>query len=150
MAHWDGFQSTRTRQRDCQTLKIYVLNTGMDLHTCTFPVMFIPISYVKFMEGSSETVLRACLTPFIAELKDLFVNEFQTLFPYDFQKISMSLHVHDIGEPIILKAMLMNFKGDHPVQSKAGMLKAGGHLACGRYNIFANKERILGEGGIPT
>jgi hypothetical protein len=149
MAHWDGFQSARTRQRDCWTLEISVLNAGMDLHACTFPVMFIPISCVKSMEGSSGTVLRACLTPFIAELEDLFVNGFRTLFPYDFQKIRLSLPVHDIGEPIILRAILMNFTGDHPAQSKAGMLKAGGHLACRRHNIFPHKERILGEGGIP-
>ena len=41
-----------------------------------FFVMFIPISYVKSIEGSSGTVLRACLTPFKAELEDLFVNGF--------------------------------------------------------------------------
>jgi hypothetical protein len=149
MAHWDGFQSARNRQRDCWTLEIFVLNVGMDLHPCTFSVMFILISYVKFMEGNNATVLRACLTPFIAELEDLFVNEFRTLFPYNSQKICTSLYVHDIREPIILRAMLMNFTGDHPTQSKAGMLKAGGHLACRRHNIFAHKERILGEGGTP-
>ena len=103
-----------------------------------FPVMFISISYVKSMEGSSRTVLRVCLTPFIAELEDLFVNGFRTLFPYDSKKISMSFHVHDIGKPIILSSMLMNFTCDHLAQSKAGMLKAGGHLACRRHNIFAN------------
>jgi hypothetical protein len=101
------------------------------------------------MEGNSATMLSACLTPFIAELEDLFVNGFRILFPYDSQKICMSLHVHDIREPIILRAMLMNFTGDHPTQSKTGMLKGGGHLACRRHNIFAHKERILGEGGIP-
>ena len=111
--------------------------------------MFIPISYVKSMKGSSGTMLRIYLTPFIAELEDLFVNGFRILFPYDSQKISMSLPVHDIGEPIILRAMLMNFTGNHPAQSKAGMLKAGGHLACRRHNIFVNRERILGEVGIP-
>ena len=111
--------------------------------------MFIHISYVKFIEGSSGTVLRECLTPFIAELEDLFVNGFRTLFPYDSQKISMSLLVHDIGEPIILRAMLMNFTCDHSAQSKAGMLKAGGHLACRRHNISANRKGILDDGGIP-
>ena len=84
MAHWNGFQSACTRQRDCWTLEISVLNAGMDLHACTFLVMFISISYVKSMEGCSGIVLRAYLTPFIAELEDLFVNEFRTLFPYDF------------------------------------------------------------------
>ena len=103
MTHWDGFQSACTRQRDCWTLKISVLNAGMDLHACVFPVMFILISYVKSMEGSSGTVLRACLTPFIGELEDLFVNGFRTLFPYDSQKVSMSFLVHDIGEPIVLR-----------------------------------------------
>lgn len=101
------------------------------------------------MEGNSAMVLRACLTPFIAELEDLFVNGFRTLFPYDSQKICISIFVHDIRKPIILRAMLMNFTCDHPTQSKAGMLKAGGHLACRRHNIFAHKEQILGEGKIP-
>ena len=110
MAHWDGFQSARTRQRDCWTLEISVLNGGMDLHPCTFPIMFIPISFVKFMEGSSGTVLRACLKPFIAELEDLFVNGFSTLYPYDSQKICMHLNVHDPQEPIILRALLMSLQ----------------------------------------
>ena len=42
----------------------------------------------------------------------------------------------------------MNFTSDHLAQSKAGMLKAGGYLACRRHNLFANRERTLGEGGI--
>ena len=41
-----------------------------------FSVMFIPISYVKFMEDNSGIVLRANLILFIAELEDLFVNGF--------------------------------------------------------------------------
>ena len=125
-----------------------MLNARMNLHACTFPIIFIPISYVESMEGSSGTVLRA-FTPFIAELEDLFVNEFRTLFPYDSKKISMSLSVHDIRKPILLRAMLMNFTGDHHAQSEAGMLKARGHLACRRHIIFANRKRTLGEGGIP-
>ena len=76
------------------------------------------------MKSSSGTVLRACLTPFIAELEDIFVNGFQTLFPYDSRKISMSLPLYNIGEPIILRAVLMNFTSDHLAQSEAGMLKA--------------------------
>lgn len=149
MAHWDGFQSARTRQRDCWTLEIFVLNAGMDLHACIFVVLFIPISYVKSMEDNSGTVLRACLTPFMAELEDLFVNGYQTFFLYDYQRISMNLHVHDIRDFIILRAMLMNFTCDHSPQSKAGILKAGGYLACKRHNLLAQKERILGEAGIP-
>ena len=42
----------------------------------------------------------------------------------------------------------MNFTGDHPAQSKAGMLKGRGHFACRRHNLFASRERILDEGGI--
>ena len=76
IAQWNGFQSAYIYQRDCWTLEISVLNARIDLHACTFSVMFIPISYVKFMEDSSRTVLRACLIPFKAELEDLFVNGF--------------------------------------------------------------------------
>ena len=50
----------------------------------------------------------------------------------------MNLVVHDIGEPIILRTMLVNFTCDHLAQSKAEMLKAGGHFACRRHNIFAH------------
>ena len=53
----------------------------------------------------------------------------------------MNLVVHDIGEPIILRTMLMNFTCDHLAQSKAEILKAGGHFACRRHNIFAHKEQ---------
>ena len=91
--------------------------------------MFILISYIKFMECNNATVLKACFKPFIVELEDLFVNGFRTLFPYDPQKICMSLHVHDIQEPIVLRVMLMNFTCDHPTQSKTRLLKGGGHLA---------------------
>jgi hypothetical protein len=41
MAHWDGFQSAHTRQRDCWTLEFFVLNAGMDWHPCTFPVNYV-------------------------------------------------------------------------------------------------------------
>ena len=76
IAQWDKFQSAYSRQRDCWTLEISVLNARRDLHACTFSVMFIPISYVKFMEDNSGIVLRANLILFIAELEDLFVNGF--------------------------------------------------------------------------
>lgn len=80
MADWDGFQSVRTRQRDCRTLELYVINGGEDLHPCVFFKLFIPINFVKYIEYNSGMILKACLKPFITELEKLFVNGFRTLF----------------------------------------------------------------------
>lgn len=113
MAYLDDFQIVCTCQRDCWTLKISVLNGGKNLHLCTIPIIFILISSIKFIEGSSAMVLRACLKSFIMEFKQLFVNGFRTLFSYDSQIICMNLDVHDIREPIILRAMLINFTEEH-------------------------------------
>lgn len=58
----------------------------------------------------------------------------------------MNLHVHDIQKPLILRTMLMDFISDHLAQSKTWLLK--NYIACRKHNIFAQKERILGDGGI--
>lgn len=136
MSHWDGFQSARTRQRDCWTLEISLLNLGKHFRPCSFPIMFIPISCAKLIQESSGNVLRACLEPFVAELEEIFAEGFKTLFSYKSEIISGSVEVHNIGDPILLRAILLNFTGDHPVQSKIGLLKGGGHLACRRHDLF--------------
>ena len=69
MAYWNDFQSVRTHQRDCRTLKLYVLNSGKDLHPCIFSKLSIPIIFVKLIECNNAMILRACFKPFITELK---------------------------------------------------------------------------------
>ena len=118
MVHWDSFQSVRTRQCNCWTLELYVLNGDKDLHPCTFPMMFILISVIKFMEGNRAMVSRAYLKLVITEFEELFVNNIRTLFLYNSERICMNFDVQDIREPIILSVMLMSFIWDHHVQSK--------------------------------
>ena len=119
MVHWDSFQSVRTRQCGCWTLELYVLNGDKDLHLCTFPMKFILISAIKFIEGSRAMVSRAYLKLVITEFEELFINNIITLFSYILEGICMNFDVQDIREPIILSVMLMSFIGDHHVQSKA-------------------------------
>lgn len=109
MTYLDDFQIVRTYQSNCWILKISLLNGGKNLYPCIIPIIFILINFVK-----CAMVLRACLKPFITEFEQLFVNGFRTLFSYDSQRICMNLDVHNIREPIILRAMLMNFTGEHP------------------------------------
>lgn len=147
MAHWDGFQSARTRQRDCWTLEISVLNPGKHFCPCSFPIIFIPISCVKLIHENSGNVLRACLEPFVTELEEIFAEGFKTLFSYKLETISESVEAHSIGDVVLLRAILLNFTGDHPAQSKVGLLKGGGYLACRRHDLFSCMEDMSADRG---
>ena len=147
MAHWDGFQSARTRQRDCWTLEISVLNPGEHFCRCSFPIMFIPISCAKLIHENSGNVLRACLEPFVTELEEIFTEGFKIRFSYKLETISESVEAYNIEDVVLLRTILLNFMGDHHAQSKVGLLKGGGYLACRRYDIFSCMEDISTDRG---
>lgn len=102
--------------------------------------MFIPISCTKLIHENSGNVLRASLKPFISDLEQIFVEGFQTLFSYKSESISDSVQAHDIGDVILLRAILLNFTCDHHAQLKVGLLKGGRYLACRRHDLFSCME----------
>ena len=113
-----------------------------------FFIMFIPIKSEKTyrkqqcdgVENMPQTIYNG-VRRFISKLFYNFVFVW-------FTKKCMHFDLYDIRKPIILRAMLMNFRGDRIIQSKAWLSKGRGYFARKRHNIFANEEGILGEGGM--
>ena len=102
-----------------------VLNSGKMSSLNILPVLFMPLHSVEeaFLTRIKEAKT-LFLEPLIKELESLFVISFSTNFAYP---------RHVIGRPlctnsglVVLRMMLMMVTGDHPAQTKIGMLKASG------------------------
>lgn len=91
LAHWDGFQPTRTTYKNCWTLEITILNSGKTSSIGPLPVIFIPLSSTKLYKSTEFHVMNYFLTPFIDEMEKAYIEGFQVQYPYDPRKIHESL-----------------------------------------------------------
>ena len=114
MGHWDGFQSARTRQRDCWSLEIVVLNTDKVSELGPIPILFIPASSDKLVKSDGTQVLSVFLEPFIQELEEMFINGFHVSYAYPGSLISEELSGDRAGGSITLRTIMMMFTGDFP------------------------------------
>ncbi|MCO5591538.1 hypothetical protein L7F22_045524 [Adiantum nelumboides] len=48
LVHWDGFQSSKTTQKNCGVVEVKILNTGKGSEVRALPVIFIPFSCFYF------------------------------------------------------------------------------------------------------
>ena len=88
-SHWDGFQVSGKKQRGCWAMEIDVLNGGTSSTLSLIPVLFIPLGgnppyIVKRMKEN----LTAFITPFVEQLKALFVNGMQCRFNCPISRIN--------------------------------------------------------------
>lgn len=138
--HTDGFQASRTTQKDCYVIEIKVLNAGKHSTIDILPVLFIPLSSKKLIR-TVENVFATFLQPLVAELESLFLNGFETYYNYPLNKIFDGNA--DFTQNCVLRAILMMVTGDHPAQCKIGSFKDGGQSFCRRDKAratFDNRE----------
>jgi len=92
------------------------------------------------------------LQPLVDELEALFLIDFSVNFAHPPQLINR--HLCPVRELVVLRVMLMMFTGDHPAQTKIGMLKASRKNPCrrcvcysslqsGHYVYGNNRQQIL-------
>ena len=139
IGHWDGFQSARTRHRDCWSLEIVVLNIGKVSEVGPIPILFIPASPDKLVKYNDAQVLSSFLEPFIQKLEEIFINGLHVSYAYSRSLISEELSGDRAGGSITLSTIMMMFTGDYPAQCKVGGLKDGGYSGCRRH--FTNSEQ---------
>ncbi|MCO5579010.1 hypothetical protein L7F22_032861 [Adiantum nelumboides] len=136
LLHWDGFQSSKTTQRNCGVVEIRVLNSGKDSFLQPLPILFIPFSCKKII-GSSGDLFHVFLQPLVRELERLFVKGFDLTFNYSPSLIDLAL---PSSKKTTARAMLMVVTGDHPAQCKIGLFKDGGQHFCRRDKAIASLD----------
>jgi hypothetical protein len=99
LGQWDGFQSARTRQRDCWIPEIVLLNTGKASQLGPIPILFRPASLDKLVKNVDTNVLFFFLKPFIQELEDTFINGFPISYAYPGSYISEELIRDKLMDP---------------------------------------------------
>lgn len=95
LAHWDGFQPTRTTYKNCWTLEIKILNGGKASFLAPLPVLFIPLSSTKLYKQKGTSVMNFFLKPFINEMESLYNEGVQMKFAYNPRLISSSIDNDD-------------------------------------------------------
>lgn len=128
-------------------VEVQVLNSGKMGSLNILPVLFIPLHSVEevFLIRIKEAKT-LFLQPLVEELESLFVTGFSANFAYPPQVISRHLCT-DRG-PVVLRVMLMMVTGDHPAQTKIGMLKASGKAPCRRcvcHSSLLNGHYVYGN-----
>ncbi|MCO5560550.1 hypothetical protein L7F22_014165 [Adiantum nelumboides] len=136
LLHWDGFQSSKTTQRNYGVVEIRVLNSGKDSFLQPLPILFIPFSCKKII-GSSGDLFHVFLQPLVRELERLFVKGFDLTFNYSPSLIDLAL---PSSKKTTARAMLMVVTGDHPAQCKIGLFKDGGQHFCRRDKAIASLD----------
>lgn len=137
LLHWDGFQSSRTTQKDCGVVEIKILNGGKGSIIGVLPVLFIPFSCKKIIR-KSNTVFSAFLRPLMDELEDIYMNGVDVVYNYALENIFDA--IHDQKKECKLRGMLMMVSGDHPAQCKIGLFKDGGKEGCRRDKVKAELD----------
>ena len=140
--HSDGFQPSKTTQKNCGVVEIKVLNCGKKSNIGVFPVLFIPFRCKKII-GSSSKLFHVFLRPLMEELKNLFVQGIEIEYNYPISYID-GLD-NSFSQRFVSQAMLMMVTGDHPAQCKIGCFKEGGKSFCRRDKAKATLE-VEGSG----
>lgn len=129
LLHWDGFQASRTTQKDCGVVEIKILNGGKNSIINILPVLFIPFSCKEIIKNSSN-VFSAFLRPLIKELEELYIAGIKVMYNYPVEQIFDDPFGHTMKCKV--RGMLMMVTGDHPAQCKIGLFKDGGQYFCRR------------------
>ncbi|MCO5587093.1 hypothetical protein L7F22_041039 [Adiantum nelumboides] len=138
LVHWDGFQSSKTTQKNCGVVEVKILNTGKGSEVRALPVIFIPFSCKKII-GSSSKLFHVFLKPLLQELESLFINGIEIQYNYPINSIS-GLCNSSSSQTFNARAILMMVAGDHPAQCKIGCFKEGGQAFCRRCKAEARQE----------
>ena len=93
MAHWDGFQPSRSTYKSCWTLEATILNSKKDSGIPPLPLVFIPLSSTKLYKKKGNMVLNSFLKPFVEEMKTAYVEGFPVKYNYPPEKIHPSLEL---------------------------------------------------------
>ncbi|MCO5609473.1 hypothetical protein L7F22_063700 [Adiantum nelumboides] len=147
LVHWDGFQSSKTTQKNCGVVEVKILNTGKGSEVRALPMIFIPFSCKKII-GSSSKLFHVFLRPLLQELESLFINGIEIHYNYPINSIS-GLCNSSSSQTFNARAILMMVTGDHPAQCKIGVSKrVAKHFVADAKQRLAKKPKGVGVGDI--
>lgn len=129
MFHWDGFQAALTTQKGSGVIEMVILNGGKKGNIGPLPTIFLPFSTIE-LEKKHGDILSHFLVPILRDLETLFLEGLEIAYNYPCSRIFEGLE--GSGNSCTLRGILMLWTGDHPAQSKLGLLKDGGKNGCRR------------------